>query len=202
MKYELEGRLLEVCDCNVLCPCWVGENPDGGSCEAIVAWHIDRGRIGDLDVSGHTLATFAHIPHNVLEPASWKVVLFVDDGASAAQRDAILSVWSGKLGGPVADLAGLIGEVVAVESVPITFTVEGGQGTVRIGQVAEATMAPFAGATGLPTTLAETAFSTIPGSPAYASKASHYRRVGSPYGIADVNLSGHNAVQGEFRFVA
>ena len=26
--YELEGSLLEVCSCDVLCPCWVGEDPD------------------------------------------------------------------------------------------------------------------------------------------------------------------------------
>ena len=24
MSYRLEGSLLEVCDCNVLCPCWIG----------------------------------------------------------------------------------------------------------------------------------------------------------------------------------
>ena len=25
MAYELEGQLLEVCTCKILCPCWVGE---------------------------------------------------------------------------------------------------------------------------------------------------------------------------------
>ena len=28
MAYHLEGSLLEVCDCRVLCPCWIGEDPD------------------------------------------------------------------------------------------------------------------------------------------------------------------------------
>ena len=28
--YQLEGTLLEVCSCDVLCPCWIGEDPDGG----------------------------------------------------------------------------------------------------------------------------------------------------------------------------
>ena len=28
--YELEGTLLEACSCGVLCPCWIGEDPDGG----------------------------------------------------------------------------------------------------------------------------------------------------------------------------
>ena len=32
MAYHLEGRLLEVCNCRVLCPCWIGEDPDNGTC--------------------------------------------------------------------------------------------------------------------------------------------------------------------------
>ena len=63
-------------------------------------------------------------------------------------------------------------------------------------------MAPFVGATGNPTTLAETVFSTIPGSPVYASKASQYTRDGSAHGIPSVDLKDHNALQGHFRFAA
>ena len=45
-SYAVEGRLLEVCTCNVLCPCWVGEDPDGdGTCDAIMGWYVDRGRV-------------------------------------------------------------------------------------------------------------------------------------------------------------
>jgi hypothetical protein len=36
VAYQLEGRILEVCDCNVLCPCWIGEDPDNGTCDAVV----------------------------------------------------------------------------------------------------------------------------------------------------------------------
>jgi hypothetical protein len=35
--YELEGTLLEACSCGVLCPCWIGEDPDGGACDAFNA---------------------------------------------------------------------------------------------------------------------------------------------------------------------
>ncbi|MCG6947002.1 MAG: DUF1326 domain-containing protein, partial [Deltaproteobacteria bacterium] len=38
MAYRLEGKLLEVCTCNVLCPCWVGEDPDGGTCDGTLSW--------------------------------------------------------------------------------------------------------------------------------------------------------------------
>lgn len=202
MAYDLKGSLLEVCDCDVLCPCWVGENPDNDTCEAIVAWHIDRGAIDGVDVSDLTLASFAHIPDNVLAPGSWKVALFVDDRASERQQEALLQVWTGRQGGPVGELVKVIGEVASVERAPIEFTVEDGRGTLRIGEVAEAVMAPFQGATGEVTTLAETVFSTIPGAPAFAAKASTYRRTGAPYGMRDIALEGHNAVQGEFTFRA
>jgi len=57
--YVLDGSLLEVCTCGVLCPCWVGEDPDGGTCESVVAWHINQGTIQGVDVSGLTLAALA-----------------------------------------------------------------------------------------------------------------------------------------------
>ena len=39
--YRLEGSLLEVCDCNTLCPCWIGEDPDCGECHSVVAYHLE-----------------------------------------------------------------------------------------------------------------------------------------------------------------
>ena len=202
MAYDIEGRLLEVCTCNVLCPCWVGEDPDFKTCDTVIAWGIETGSIEGVDVSGLTMAVSAHIPKNILIPKSWQAVVFVDDRATPEQEAALLRLFTGQLGGAVADLAGLIGEVVAVERSPITFSVEGGKGRLGIGALVEAEMAPFVGATGNPTTLAETVFSTIPGSPVYASKASRYVKDGSPHGIPSVDLTDHNALQGHFRFAA
>ena len=202
MGYDIEGRLLEVCTCNVLCPCWVGEDPDYTTCDTTIAWGIERGAIDGVAVDGLTFAVSAHIPKNILTPTSWTAVVFVDERATPEQEGVLLRLFTGQLGGPVADLAGLIGEVVAVERTPITFTVDGGKGNLRIGALVEAEMAPFVGATGNPTTLAETVFSTIPGSPVYAAKASTYKRDGSGHGIPSVDLEGHNALQGHFRFAA
>ncbi len=200
MAYQLEGRMLEVCTCAVVCPCWVGEDPDGGTCDGVIAWHIDSGTIDGVDVSDRTFAVLTHIPGNVLTPGSWRVVAYVDDKATDQQQEAILNVWTGKLGGPVADLAGLIGEVVAVERAPITFTVEKGKGALKIGSAIEAEMVPLQGATGS-ITLQDSAFSSIPGSPAYLGKAPTYRASSSALGI-NVDLKDHNSVQGSFSFVA
>ena len=130
MPYHLEGRLLEVCNCRVLCPCWIGEDPDFGTCDTIVAWHFDKGTVDGVDVSGITLAAVAHVPGNILQ-GNWRAAVYVSDHATKAQEEAILGVYTGQKGGPVAELAKLVGEVVSVEKVPIKFDVHGGSGTLQ-----------------------------------------------------------------------
>jgi hypothetical protein len=155
--------------------------------------------VDGVDVSGRSFILLAHIPGNVLN-GNWRAVVYVDDGASAEQQEALMNAFTGKLGGPLADQAQLIGEVLAVEQVPITFDVEKGNGSLKIGSVVEAQIEALQGATGF-TTLNDSIFSNIPGSPAYVSKASRYRADLPEHGF-DISLSGHNAVQGSFRFVA
>jgi hypothetical protein len=200
MAYTLEGQLLEVCSCKTLCPCWVGDDPDGGTCEGTLAWHISKGSVDGVDVSGLTFAALAHIPGNVLQ-GNWRVLGFVDNRATREQQEALVGVFTGKKGGPVADLAQLFGEIVAVERVPMVFEVEEGKGRLRIGSIVEAELEPFRGPEGRPTTLTDTIFTTIPGSPAYVGKAPTYKAKSPVLGI-DLELAGHNAIQGSFRFVS
>ena len=200
MAYHLEGRLLEVCNCRVLCPCWIGEDPDFGTCDTIVAWHFDQGKIGDVDVAGRTIALIAHIPGNILQ-GNWRAAVYVDDNASPQQKDAILSVYTGKLGGPVGELVKLVGEVVSVESVPITFDVHGGKGTIKVGSAGYAELEPYKSAAGNTTTLTDTVFSTVPGAPVFVGKSPHYRSTNEKLGIK-LDMKGHNALQSTFVFDA
>ena len=200
MAYHLEGRLLEVCNCNVLCPCWIGEDPDNGTCDTIVAWHFDKGKIEGVDVAGTTLALIAHVPGNILK-GNWRAAVYVSDNASPQQKEALLKVYTGKLGGPVGDLVKLVGEVVSVESVPISFDVKGGRGTIKIGDAAYAELEPYQGATGKDTTLSDTVFSTVPGAPVFVGKSPRYRSKNKKLGI-DLDLKGHNALQSVFVFDA
>ena len=146
--YDIEGRLLEVCNCEAICPCWVGLDPDAGTCDSIFAWAVDKGTIQGVDVSDRILGLSVHIPGNVLA-GNWKAVVYIDDRCDEEQQQALLSVFTGQL-----------------------------------------------------TTLADTAFSTIPGSPAYPGRAISFRRDASAHGLADINVSGRNALQGAFHFSA
>jgi hypothetical protein len=196
--YTLDGTLIEACSCNVNCPCWIGEDPDLGECFAIVAYGIERGQIRELDVSGLSLVLICHIPGNVLA-GNWQVVALVDESATQEQRDALLAAFTGKLGGPLGDLwTALIGEVKGVEFVPITHEVDGGSGILRIPGLVETEMEPYRGPDGSVTTLQNSVFSTVPGSPAWIAKAS-VNRVNLPqYGMT-WEYAGRNAIQSEWK---
>ena len=89
--YQLEGSLLEVCNCDTLCPCWIGDDPDNGYCQSVVAYNLTKGTITGIDVSGLTLIGVVHIPGNILE-GNWKQAVLVDDRATDEQMDALLAV--------------------------------------------------------------------------------------------------------------
>ena len=176
------------------------DDPHGGKCDSFVAYRIDRGTIRGVDVSGLAFAFVARIPGNVLK-GNWTAAIYVTDRATPQQKAAILDVWTGKCGGPIADLAALVGEIKGVHDAPIEFKLEKGKGTLRIGQQVEAEMAPYTDASGNPTTISNTIFSTIPGSPAYVARAA-YHRVNIPeYGM-QWTFENRNAIQGSFRFSA
>jgi hypothetical protein len=199
-KYRVQGSLLEACSCSAPCPCWIGDDPHGGVCDAFLAYRIDKGTISGVDVGGIAFALVAQIPGNVLK-GNWRVVVYMSNKAKPAQKQAILAAWTGKLGGPLADIAKLVGEVKGVYDVPIQFKLNKGKGTIKIGDKVEAAMAPYVDAKGKPTTLSNTIFTTIPGSPAYVSKAT-YHKVHIPEHGMEWSFVNRNAVEGSFRFAA
>ncbi len=90
-------------------------------------------------------------------------MVFVDERATPDQEGALLRLFTGQLGGARRGPGrphrrGRRGRADAHQ-----LHRRGRQGPAQIGALVEAEMAPFVGATGNPTTLAETVFSTIPG---------------------------------------
>ena len=76
----------------------------------------------------------AHIPGNIFQE-NWKAAVFIDDKASSKQEEALLNVFTGKLGGPVADMCKLVGEIVTVQRSPIRFEVVDGKSKLATGAV-------------------------------------------------------------------
>jgi hypothetical protein len=76
---------------------------------------------------------------------NWRVGVFVD-GATEAQFDRLVQVFSGQLGGPMAGLGPLIGELLGVERARIDVEEDGLRHSVRIGDAIDfeiADIVPF-----------------------------------------------------------
>ena len=84
MAYHLEGRLLEVCNCRVLCPCWIGEDPDFGTCDTIVAWRFEKGSERRRRVRSHD-RTDRGLPGNILE-GNWRAAVYIDERSPRSKR--------------------------------------------------------------------------------------------------------------------
>ena len=93
----------------------------------------------------------------------------------------------------------LIGEVLGVYDVPISFNMEKGKGTIVVGDAINAEMEPYTDMQGRPTKMVDTIFSTVPGSPAYVGHAENFRTNIPQHGMT-WQFNGRNAVLAEFRF--
>jgi hypothetical protein len=78
------------------------------------------------------VAVIADTP-KVMTDGNWRVGLFVGEEASDAQFDALVQVFSGQLGGPMAGLAPLIGELLGAERATIEINDDGLRHSVRVG---------------------------------------------------------------------
>ena len=157
MSWSITGRYFENCTCEVVCPCTASLSlgADYDRCQVILVFHVDSGQVDGVDVGGLTIAAVADTP-KVMTDGDWRLGLLVDDAASDEQAGKLGEVFSGALGGPMAGLAPLVGEMLGVERVPMTFESAGGQHHLRLGDLGEIALedvVPFGIETGEPARL-------------------------------------------------
>jgi hypothetical protein len=145
----------------------------------LVAWHIDQGRFGQIDLEGLNAALAVHSPGHMLDVKS-KVALYVDERANQSQQDALTQIFSGQAG-HLAGLAPLIGEVLGVKTAPIEYRSGGKRRSLRLGDVADAKIEGLRGQDGRDVTIASHPFTVVPAFPAVVAKSIQMRF--SDYGL-------------------
>ena len=126
-QWKVTGQYYETCSCDFICPCIPGQlavKPTKGTCTFAMAFKIDRGKYDSASLDGLGFIILGLTPKE-MGKGDWSVGLVIDERASAAQRDAITAIASGKAGGPMAALSALIGKFLGVEVAPIRFESSG-----------------------------------------------------------------------------
>jgi hypothetical protein len=134
MSWNVKGSYVETCSCELMCPCNL--SLDHGAtydyCRVTLVFNIREGAVEGTDVAGCKIALIADTP-KVMTEGNWRVGVFIDDDASEDQFERLVQVFSGQLGGPMAGLAPLIGEMLGVERATIVIEEEGLRHSVRVG---------------------------------------------------------------------
>jgi hypothetical protein len=145
MAWKLQGTYFENCNCEWVCPCSVTSFASPATqdrCQVILNYHVDRGEIDGVDVSGLAVAVVADTPARMLD-GNWRLGLIIDDKASPEQTDKLAAVFGGQAGGPIAGLAPLVGEIMGMERAPIEYRDQGHKHSVRIGDMVDIEVEDF-----------------------------------------------------------
>ena len=94
--------------------------PTEGVCDVALAFHIDRGSYGDVALDGLNLALVGHVPGPMAD-GNWSIAVYIDERASDAQAGALVAIFGGAEGGPMAAFAPLIATNLGVKKVPIAY---------------------------------------------------------------------------------
>ena len=132
-KWFFEADYLQSCNCDYGCPCEFSAPPTKGHCHGLGAWRIERGEFDGVKLDGLGLGFAAQWPGAIHE-GNGSVLLFVDEKASAEQREALLTIGSGQAGGlPFEILATTFSNLLEPQFVPINFKIDGINSTATIG---------------------------------------------------------------------
>ena len=187
-QWKLDGMYMEACTCEVGCPCIFLSAPSQGDCKGLVAWHIDQGNYGDTALDGTNVALALHSPGN-MKDGNWRVALYLDERASAEQKEALTAIFGGQAGGHPALLGKHIGEVMGVSETDIDYKREGKRHSLRIGTAGSADIEAVPGQDGSDVTIEGHPLAVGPGFPMVVAKSqkASYKDQGYDWTISDRN---------------
>jgi len=154
MSWNLRGSYVETCSCELMCPCNLSF--DHGAtydfCRVTLVFNIREGEIDGTPIGGLKVVAIAESP-KIMTQGNWRLGVFVDEKATDLQFDKLVQVFTGQLGGPMAAIAPLVGEVLGVQRAAIEVSDDGLRHSVRVGDVIDfeiQDIVPFGIGTGRP----------------------------------------------------
>jgi hypothetical protein len=154
VSWKIKGSYVETCSCDLICPC--NATMDHGAtydfCRVTFVFDIRDGEIEGTDVGGLKVAAIADTP-KVMTEGNWRLGMFIDENATNEQAEKLTAVFGGQLGGPMAGIVPLVGEMLGVERAAIEVVDDGVRHSVRIGDAIDfeiEDIVPFGKETGEP----------------------------------------------------
>ncbi|MGH2376819.1 MAG: DUF1326 domain-containing protein [bacterium] len=124
-RWHIQGDYVLACNCDYGCPCNFNARPTMGFCQGVLGFRVADGAYGDVRLDGQKVFLALKWPGAIHE-GNGVAAFYIDEGASPAQREALLKIVSGEAGGPpFAILATTYSHVLEPRFVKITLMVAG-----------------------------------------------------------------------------
>jgi hypothetical protein len=145
VDWHIKGDEIGSCNCVWACPCQFEADPTEGHCHALLGYSIREGNFGDVNLDAVKFASAVSWPGPIYK-GDGSVQLFLDEASTEEQRDAVLKLNSGKYGGAYFEIFSSVLPHVRepiVAPIEIECDREARTGTVRVGDIASATIEPI-----------------------------------------------------------
>lgn len=145
MAWHIEGTYFENCNCDMVCPCSTSgltAAADQERCLVALAFHVDTGDSDGVDLAGLNVCMVADAPA-LMSEGNWRAAVLVDEKATQEQADALGAIFGGQVGGPLSELAPLIGEMVGSGAAPFEYVDDGFTHSVKIGAMVDISVQDF-----------------------------------------------------------
>jgi hypothetical protein len=143
MAWNLSGKMLENCTCNMFCPCWFGVKElmimDKGYCGGLILFRIQDGISNSINLAGRDVVLFFDWPGPTLLDGNGTSRLYIDDAADTNQQKEFEDIFQGRRGGPMQMLSQLIAKWLPTITTRIDIKEDdGGHNiTARVGNQGE-----------------------------------------------------------------
>ncbi|HVN29152.1 MAG TPA: DUF1326 domain-containing protein [Candidatus Binataceae bacterium] len=145
--WKIQGEYFESCNCEVLCPCILSNmqaRPTEGHCDVVLAFRIDKGNFGSIDISGLNAVQVLTTPGPMAQ-GNATLGVYVDSRGSSDQRAALEAIFSGAAGGPPALFGPMVTKALPCKAVEINFAMHGNERKLVIPGITEVTVKGIAG---------------------------------------------------------
>ena len=120
-QWRMKGQYVKNCNCAPGCPCDFWAPPTHHKCEGMCAMRIEEGNFGATGLEKLIFAACYHWP-GPLHEGKGTLQPYVLDRATPQQREALLTIMSGKAGNAWFEvLASVVSTVLEPKFVPIEF---------------------------------------------------------------------------------
>jgi hypothetical protein len=137
MTWNISGKMLENCTCNMLCPCWFGVKElmimDQGYCGAPLLFRIQNGSVDGVDLKGTDVVLALDFPGPTILDGNATFRLYIDEAVDERKSKELEAIFQGKKGGPMEMISSLASKWLPTQRTKIDINDDGINLTATVG---------------------------------------------------------------------